>query len=236
MIDEALLHQSPYFEAMGVEEFALIVQHAQGRTLSDGELILLQGQPAEALYFVQEGRVRVYASTPEGREQVLFMPRPGDTFNDVTLFDGGTNLASAQAIAPATVVVSVPRAILGPLLLANPHVAAGAVHVLTCRVRQLARLVEDLALRDTTQRVARLLLEEGSASGEVTLTREEMASRVGTVREVVSRTLRTLERSGAVIRYTKHAVRVDAAALGAVMEPLPPERDEGSIFVHSGIL
>jgi CRP/FNR family transcriptional regulator len=234
--DDTLLHRSPYFQALGPEAFAVIRRYAQQRTLHDGELIQLQGQPAESLFMVQQGRVRVYTSTPEGREQVLFILRSGETFNDAAVLDGGTNLASAQALAPQTTVAIVPGAIVRQLLLTNPQLAAGVVGILTNRLRQLAALVEDLALRDTTQRVARLLIEEGRASGEVTLTREEIASRVGTVREVVSRTLRSLERTGAVIRYTKHTVRVNTAALGAMIESARPDDGADGTLALSGTL
>lgn len=213
-----LLHQSPYFQDLGADDLALIQGHAYRRDLVPGETIVLQGQPAEALYLVDRGRVRVYASTPEGREQVLYVARAGDTFNDVAAFDGGANVASAQAVDPDTSIWVVPAHVLRQLLLARPHLGANAVSVLAGRVRRLADLVAELSLCDATQRVAKLLLEESAASSEVSLTREEIAARVGTVREVVSRVLGSLERSGAITRDNNHSVRVDTAMLYELLD------------------
>jgi len=215
--DNLLLRQLAYFRDFRPEELALVQSHAQRRDLAADEIILLEGLPAEALYMVCRGRVRVFRSTVEGREQVLFMPGPGATFNDAAVFDGSTNLANAQAIDPGTSICVLPVALLRQLMTTNPRMAANVVGVLASRVRQLAALVEDLSLLHITDRVAKLLVEECARTDIVLLSRQEIATRVGTVREVVSRALHQLEQAGAVTRNVNRTLRVDTRMLVALM-------------------
>ena len=187
---------------------------------------MLEGQPAEALYAVRSGSVRVFKTAIKGRkEQTLIVLGAGDTFNDVPAFDGGPNPASAQSIATGTSVYAIPVGLVTHLLATNPHVSANVVHVLAARLRHLTTLVEDLSFRHVTQRLARLLIEESDAAGNVLLTQQEMATRIGTVREMVSRALRELEGRTAISRRDG-SVRVDTAALGAFLDGdgLRPER------------
>jgi CRP/FNR family cyclic AMP-dependent transcriptional regulator len=211
--DNLLLRQLPYFRDFQPENLALVLRHACRRDLVTGEIIMLEGEPAEALYMVRRGRVRVFRSTADGREQVLFLLGPGTTFNDTAVFDGGTNLANAQAIDPGTSICVLPVFLLTHLLATNPVMGTRVVSVLTGHVRQLAALVEDLSLCHATHRVAKLLEEEGAGTGMVLLSRQEIATRVGTVREVVSRALHQLEQAGAVTRQDKRTLRVDTQML-----------------------
>lgn len=216
--DMPLLQQSPYFRDIRPEDLSLVQRHAHRRDLTVGEIILLEGQPAEALYLVCEGRVRTFRSTAEARERVLFVAGPGAAFNDVAAFDGGSNLANAQAIDPGTCICAVPVSVLAQLLASNPRMAATVVTMLASRARQLAALVED-ALCHTTQRVAKFLEEEATASGTVVVNRQELATRIGSVREVVSRALRDLEQAGAITREGTHTLRVNTLMLHAIAEP-----------------
>lgn len=220
--DSLLLQHVPCFRDLPSEDLALVAGQTRRRTFSAGEIVLLEGQPAEALYLVCGGRVRVFRSTSEGREQVLYMAGPGDTFNDVAAFDGGANLANAQAIDSSTCVCLVPVSMLVRLLAHNPRIAARVVTMLARRTRQLAALVEDVSLHPTTQRVARFLEDEAGASATVVVNRQELAARIGSVREVVSRTLRHLEQVGAVTRQDARTLRINAPLLHAFADPAAP--------------
>lgn len=208
----------PYFRGIASAELAEILATCQVRALEMGETILLEGEPVDGLYAVRSGSVRVFKSSPEGKEQVLIVLGPGDTFNDVPAFDGGPNPASVQAAAPGTCVIVVPIAEIGRLLTTDVRVAANAARVLAARLRHLTMLVEDLSLRHIIQRVARLILEESARAGAVALTQQEMAARVGTAREVVSRALRDLERHGAIARRHNQIVLVDARVLEQLVQ------------------
>ena len=156
------LGKVPYFAGLDETKLAMLASQCRTRTLDLGETILLEGEPAEGLYIVLSGKVRVYKSSPEGREQVLIVLAPGETFNDVPVFDGGPSPASADALAAGTGVCLVPGPVVAQLLTTGPVVAAGVAQVLATRLRHLTVLVEDLSLRQIIQRVARLLLDESS--------------------------------------------------------------------------
>ena len=132
--------------------------------------------------------------------------RPGDSFNDVPVFDGGPNLASAQAMGPVS-LYGILRHDLNLFLQEHPRLAINIVNVLAAQVRHLMSLVEDLSFRPVVGRVAKTLLEyagDGTGLGK-RLTQQDMAAIVGTAREVVSRSLRVLESDG-VIRMDRHRI------------------------------
>ncbi len=134
------------------------------------------------------------------------------------MFDGGSNPASARAAEADTRVCVLPVSHMTRLLATNPRIRANVIRVLAGRLRHLTLLVEDLSFHHSTRRVARLLLEEGlRTGGVVTLSQQEMAARVGTAREVVSRALRELEQRGALTRGPRQRLRVETQALGALL-------------------
>jgi CRP/FNR family transcriptional regulator, cyclic AMP receptor protein len=217
VVDARLLQALPYFQELSPAELVPIAGHVHQRNLEAGEVIYLAGQPAEALYAVHRGRVRIFESSAEGKEQVLFVVGRGATFNDAAVFDGGPNIASAQTIEPGAGICVLPLPMMVRLVATNPRVAAAAIRIMTGRVRSLAALVEDLSLQHLTQRVAKTLLRESTPLGVVMLTKQEIATRVGTVREVVSRELRQLEQEGAILRGRDGTVQIDRRALSALL-------------------
>ena len=200
------LQSIPYFSGLGPAELDSVRNLVFEKTAERGELILLEGEPAEALYFVASGVVKVFKTSADGKEQILYLVRPGESFNDVPVFDGGPNLASAQAMGPV-VLYGIRKSDLEVLLREHPQVALNANQVLSHRVRHLVSLVEDLSFRHVTGRVAKILLEHaGDGTGpRPRLTQQEMAAMAGTAREMIGRSLKTLEEEG-VIRLDRHRI------------------------------
>ena len=219
--DLQFLSTLAYFQGLSPLELAQVHDHCRQRTLQAGEIVVLEGQRADALYIVRHGRIRAFRISDDGKEQVIFVHGPGATFNDVAVFDGGLALATAEALVSDTRICVVPASLMRTLLATNPRVAANVIRVLPGRVRQLTALVEELSFHHIVQRVARLLLEEQAATGAVTLTKHEMAARVGTVREAVSRTLHDLEQHGAITRQHNRIVRINVPALQALLGAAP---------------
>src|SRR5215475_11491982 len=133
--------------------------------------------------------------SPRGREQVLHAEGTGATLGEAPLFDGQGYVASAVAIAPTRLIV-VPRREVLDLCRRHPAAALAMLEAMARRVRRFAGLVEDLAFREVTERLARYLDAEARASGGtvtagavvlLALTKEQLAARLGTVRELVSR-------------------------------------------------
>ena len=201
-----LLTQMPYFAGLDSRTLKEIARTVRRRTFVGGETILVEGKPCEGLYFVIQGQVRLTRGSAEGRDHVLRVLGPAATFNDVAVFDGGPNSDGAVAVG-ATTVGFILKANMTALIDRHPEVAKAALKLLSSRQRTLGGVVEDLALRDVTTRVARLLLGcmgqhahivEQAPDACAHITHQEIASMVGSVREVVQRALKELERDGAI--------------------------------------
>lgn len=201
-----LLAQIPYFAGLDSRTLIEIGRAVRRRTLAAGETVLVEGRPCEGLYFVIQGQVRLIRGSTEGREHVLRVLGPGATFNDIAVFDDGPNSDGAVAVG-ATTVGFIPKRDMTTLIDRHPQVAKAALKLLSSRQRTLGSVVEDLALRDVKTRVARLLLGcmgehehivEQAPDACARITHQEIASMVGSVREVVQRVLKELERDGAI--------------------------------------
>lgn len=212
---EALRH-IPYFAQLHQEDLAQVASMSIERHYERGDLILLEGNQGGALHYVRSGLVKIFKTSPGGKEQVLRLIAGGHTFNDVPALDGGPNPASAAALEPSVVYV-IRRADLHALIVANPEVAATVVQTLASALRHLVALVEDLSLRHVTARVAKILLDQEKASQEAQrvyhLTQQEMAALAGTAREVVGRALKELEQAGAIEMRQGRAVVLDRERL-----------------------
>jgi len=161
--------------------------------------------------------------SPRGREQVLHAEGAGATLGEAPLFDGQGYIASAVAVEPTRLVL-VPREAVLDLCRRHPAVALSMLEAMARRVRRFAGLVEDLAFRQVTERLARHLEASAAAPGvpvspgtvvDLALTQEQLAARLGTVRELVSRALAQLERAGAIKRSRSGIVIRDPGRLAA---------------------
>ena len=201
------LARTPYFAGLDAGALAEVRRAVRQRKAAAAEAILIEGMPCEGLYFVVAGQVRLIRTAAEGRQHVLRVLGPGASFNDVAVFDGGPNADGAVAVGPTTLGF-ISKAAMAALVDRHPKVAKAAVKLLSVRQRAMGMVVEDLALRDVTARVARLLLGcigrhdhmiENAEFACVNITHQEIAAMVGSVREVVQRALKELERDGAIV-------------------------------------
>ncbi|MCJ7769718.1 MAG: Crp/Fnr family transcriptional regulator, partial [Dehalococcoidales bacterium] len=170
--------------------------------------------------YVASGAVKVFKTSADGKEQTLAIIRPKETFNEVPVFDGGTNPASAQAMTPVT-LYGISRNDINNILRSYPSIAINVIKIMAGRLRHLVALVEDLSFRRVIGRVARILLEYAAdgASPVPRLTQRDMAAMAGTAREVVSRSLKTLEEDG-LIKIDRHRIIIkDKEALKEIVEP-----------------
>jgi CRP/FNR family transcriptional regulator len=205
-VDVDELRKVPIFAPLAPDDMAHVAAVTVERHYDRGDIILLEGDRAGALYFVHSGLIKVFKTSPEGKEQVLRLIEAGTTFNDVPALDGGPTPASVAALEPS-VVYATGGTELRRLIVERPGVALAVVQALAGALRQLVMLVEDLSFRHVAARVAKILLErEKSASngdgdaGRVAhrLTQQEIAAMAGTAREMVGRALKELEAAGAI--------------------------------------
>lgn len=186
-------------ETLSPAELQALSTHAVRRSFPKRTVIISEGDPADALYIVMAGRVKVFAADAEGREIVLLTQGPGEYFGEMML-DEGPRSASVMTLEPSTFLV-IPKASLRAFLVENPAFAVRLIEKLIHRVRSLTASVKSLALMDVYGRVAGLLLEladerDGSWVINERLTQQDIASRVGASREMVSRILKDLADGG----------------------------------------
>jgi CRP-like cAMP-binding protein len=208
-IQVELIKSIPYFSGLSSAELDSLKGLIFETTAERGEFILLESEPAAALYFVVSGVVKVFKTSADGREQILQIVRPGESFNDAPVFDGGPNPASAQAMGPV-VLYRIKNSDMGVILRTHPQVALNVIHVLSQKLRHLVSLVEDLSFKHVTARLAKILLEyagDGVGSAKPRLTQQEMAAMAGTAREMIGRSLKELE-DEKIIRLEHHRIVV----------------------------
>ncbi|MGB3904955.1 MAG: Crp/Fnr family transcriptional regulator, partial [Anaerolineae bacterium] len=146
-----LVRSVPYFAHLDEIALEAVAQSATSRRYGRGEVIFLEGDPCAGLGIVEEGRVKIYKLSPDGREQVVKLIGPGESFNEVAVLDGGANPASAMAVLESTLLIIDRGSMLG-LLSRYPSLAVGIIENLSARARHLLSLVEDLSLRTVTAR------------------------------------------------------------------------------------
>jgi CRP-like cAMP-binding protein len=208
-IETELLKTINYFSGIDVSELESIKKYMMEKSVNKGEVILHEGIWSDYLYFLLAGLVKVYKTSPNGKEQILHIAPPGESLNDVSTFDGGTNQASALAMTPVQ-LYGVRKEDLNAILQAHPGIYLNILKALAYRIRRDSNLVEELSSTQVIGRLAKLLL--GKYAGEEStvglwLTQQDMASMIGTCREVVNRSLKIMEEKGA-IRLKRHRVIV----------------------------
>jgi CRP/FNR family transcriptional regulator, cyclic AMP receptor protein len=205
-IDVNLLKSIPYFSILSLPELEIIRPLFSEKNIQRGEVILMEGELSDNMWFVAAGAVKVFKTSAQGKEQILSIARPGEALNDVPVFDGGPNPVNAQALGPVS-LYGLKKDKLQTIMQKYPRVALNTSKVLAEKMRQLVTLVEDLSFRHVLGRVTKILLThtgDGNGPGDH-LTQQEMAAMAGTAREVVARSLKTLEEQG-LIRLERHRI------------------------------
>ena len=219
----ALWQTVPYLTALPLEIIRTLATAASCHRYEAGTLIFTEGDPVSGLFFIEEGTVKICRYSKEGREQILSLFNRGDTFNDVAALDGGPNPATAIAFTDV-IMWRIARPDLQQIVQRYPALAWALIESIARRTRHLVGLVQDLSLRSVKGRLAKLLLEQARAQAGTQdsvprmLTQEEMASRLGTVREVVGRALRSLVASDLIALDRHQIVILDAERLAEEAE------------------
>jgi CRP-like cAMP-binding protein len=200
---ETLLEQLqaiPFFTGLSEPLLRELAQGAVWRDYESGEVVFLEEDRTDGLYYLQHGWIKISKTSPQGREQILQFLEPGTTFNAVGLFAGRPNPATAIALEPAGVWILRRDAVMA-LLRRRPELAQHVVERMAARILELVDLVGDLSFRTVTQRLARLLLAD--AAGDTLhrpgwYTQAEIAARLGTVPDVIQRALSSLVATGVI--------------------------------------
>jgi CRP/FNR family transcriptional regulator len=209
------LGQLGVFNCLSQEQVKALARTMVRRTYTPGQFIFLEGDPANGLWFIVEGRVRIIKQSLNGRVQGLCLVDRGKCFGSCPLFDGDTNPANAQAVNNVTLLV-LPRDQLQHFILHEPMIASALLRIFSQRLSHLAKLGEGLGTWEVGHRINDCILayaEERAPHPVVSLTHDKLASMAGTVREVVTRHLAKLESEGVVRVEPGRLVILDQDAL-----------------------
>jgi len=192
------------------------------QTFEKGALIYSQGDPSQGWYLIVSGAVRIYRSSARGKEQTLQRLAAGHSFADVSAFDGGRRIGSAQAVERTTVLV-LPGRELHELARRDPAVALGILDAWSSRLRELSDLAARLSRQQVVSRVAGVVLQvTGNGESGLLPKKAILASTVGTAREVATRALKQLESDGLVELGPRRKIAVrDRKALKKVAGDTP---------------
>jgi CRP-like cAMP-binding protein len=217
------LRRTRIFGELDEATLLALAERAIERTLARDEVLFIAGEEARGLYVIVEGALRAFRVGVDGREQVIHVERAPASIAEVPVFDDGIYPSTVAAEEDSTVLFLDKRDVRR-LCLEHPQIALAALKVLAGRLRHCAELVEELSLREVGQRLAGFLLGEAREKGrrtpagihfELTLTNQQIAARIGTVREVISRSLSRLQQGELIRVEGRHLIIPDEAALAA---------------------
>lgn len=217
----AALKRTALFRVLDDETLRSVATLATPRSFHKDEVLFIAGQKAQGLYIIVQGSVRAFRESTDGREQVIHVETAGATIAEVPVFDDG-NYPSTVAAEEDTQVLFLDKRDVRQLCMRHPEIPMAGLRFLAERLRRCAELVETLSLKDVSQRVARFLLSEASRQGQKTSrgtllnlgqTHQQIAARVGTVREVISRSFSRLQQDGLIIVEDRMLTIPDEAKL-----------------------
>jgi CRP/FNR family cyclic AMP-dependent transcriptional regulator len=208
---EALLAKIRHFEGLPRPTLERLAALAWPRHFEAGQVIYIEGEPAERIYLLERGWVKATRISREGREQALMFLRSDEIFGDIAIYSGSNYPGTVSALEDVDVWVLPAEAFL-KLVAQDAALAMAVIQHLSDRVLHYIELVKDLSLRSVEARLANTLLQHATVeAGQLVVPRrhwttfDEMAVRLGTVRDVLSRALKTLEADG-LLRVEKQAI------------------------------
>jgi CRP/FNR family transcriptional regulator len=221
-----VLERTALLSNLSQQELQLLAARTVRKHLSEGELLFSEGEPCAGLHIIAQGKVRIFKTSVGGREQVLALNGPGESVAELPVFDGGPYPASAMAVED-TEIAFISRRDFHAYCLEHPEVALKVLSVVGGRLRRLVGIIEELSFTTIRQRLISALLKLAQTEGKKTergiefqlpATHQELASQLGTVRELISRNLMRLQAEGLLEVDARQIVVKDMKGLSALIE------------------
>ena len=221
-----VLERTALLSSLSQQELQLLAARTVRKHLSEGELLFSEGEPCAGLHIIAQGKVRIFKTSVGGREQVLALNGPGESVAELPVFDGGPYPASAIAVEDSEVAF-ISRRDFHAYCLEHPEVALKVLSVVGGRLRRLVGIIEELSFTTIRQRLISALLKLAQTEGKKTergiefqlpATHQELASQLGTVRELISRNLMRLQAEGLLEVDARQIVVKDMKGLSALLE------------------
>lgn len=232
-----LLAHSPLFAPLSDVERSKVEAQLVQRSHGKDDYLFFEGEPAEWLVFVAEGRVKMIKHSESGRETILATFGPGQIVGEVGVLVGDRYPATAQALEPSN-TLSLRRAEYVELVRTHPDLAWALIAELGRRLQRAHETIRSMAVEKVERRVARVLLRMASASGErlqgettrgeppgavritVALTRQDVADMAGTVLETAIRAMSKFQKQGLIETREGHIILLKPHQLVAIAEEL----------------
>jgi len=219
------LRRVAIFADLSEAELQFLAERAVSRDYKAGEQIFAEGEPCAGLFVVETGAVKIFKSSTSGREQVLSVEGPGSSVAELPVFDGGNYPASTMT-AQATRLLFVSKQDFYSLCLVHPKVALKVLKVVGARLRKLVGIIEELSFTTVRSRLISFLVRlahDGNKTprgieANLPASNQELASHIGTVRELVSRNLSRLQAEGLITVEGKTLIVPDLSRLRDELE------------------
>lgn len=224
-----ILAKSALFRGLPAAALADLANHSIEHKIGRGQILFTAGEPANGLYIVLSGAIRAFRVNVDGREQTIHVEQVGGTLAEVAAFDGGPYPSTAIAEENSDVLF-LTREDVRRFMLQHPEAALAALAIISGKLRMVASLAEQLSLMDVSQRLATLLLDEArrnahhledGVSFSLPLSHSQLASRLGSVREVVTRGLQKLTQQRVIEVHGHRIIVTNVNALREQAEKHP---------------
>jgi len=212
----------PYFAGLGPDMMARLDSASHRHLYQAGATIFTEGTACAGFHVVIDGLVRIYRISPEGRMHTLSLLRPPSSFNEVAAVDGGKNPYNAVAVVQSS-IIKISYQQLFELLSSERDLLQNYVQALAHMNREYIERLEDMTFRSIPSRLAKLFLHETTYADQISeaptkLTQEDIASILGTTREVVGRALRGLFNAGLLRKEGRKVFIADRVGLEILAE------------------
>jgi CRP-like cAMP-binding protein len=221
-----VLGKSALLSGLSPGELRLLAARTVRKLFGAGELLFSEGEPCNGLHVIARGKIRIFKTSVNGREQVLAVNVPGESVAELPVFDGGPYPASAVAIED-TEIAFISRRDFHAYCLEHPEVALKVLSVVGARLRRLVGIIEELSFTTVRHRLISVLIKLAQSEGKNTgrgiefqlpATHQELANQLGTVRELISRNLMRLQAEGLIDVDARQIVVNDMKGLTAQLE------------------
>ena len=192
-----VLRGNEYFDDLPENMLQEISEHMNLREYQRGDVLFWEGDLCDGLHIIKQGSAKIFRLSPQGRQYIVRILQEKDTFSEVPAFDGASNPVNVEALENCLVWV-IDDKILRGLVSTHPQFAQKVLVNFGRMLRGMVHKVSEMAFYQVTHRLARLIAEMSEEKSTPHWTQEQLAARLGTVREVVARSLKELERSGAI--------------------------------------
>ena len=222
----SVLEKTTLLSNLSREELELLATRTVRKLFGAGELLFSEGEPCSGLHIISRGKVRIFKTSVNGREQVLAVNVPGESVAELPVFDGGPYPASAAAVED-TEIAFISRRDFHAYCVEHPEVPLKVLSVVGARLRRLVGIIEELSFTTIRERLIALLVKLAQTEGKKTdrgiefmlpSTHQELANQLGTVRELISRNLMRLQAEGLLDVDAREIVVRDLEGLNALLE------------------